>query len=131
MQKSDKTLLKALGWVFLIWGFGTILVDVAFLMMGSMPSESLWVTTIAGSLDMIAVSVIMGCIEIIAGVSAIRWCDKPKKARTLIYIGATITFLFILEAFFFYTQTGSPYWVRLILGVICGCLYLYGAWKEN
>ena len=63
MQKSDKTLLKATGWIFLVWGFATIFLDVLFLMLKNVPADALWVQTLAGNLDMMAISVVMGCLE--------------------------------------------------------------------
>lgn len=131
MQKSDKTLLKAIGWIFLIWGFVTILLDAVFLMLNNIPADALWVQTVAGNLDMMAISVVMGCLEIIAGVSAIRWCGKPKKSRVLMYIGGTLLLLFILEAFCFYTINGQFYWLRMIAGLICSGLLFWGGYKET
>lgn len=130
MQKSDKTLLKATGWIFLVWGFATIFLDVLFLMLKNVPADALWVQTLAGNLDMMAISVVMGCLEILAGVSAIRWAGKPKKARTLMYVGGTLLLLFLLEAFAFYTQNGQFYWLRIVAGVICAGLLVYGAYRE-
>jgi len=130
MQKNDKTLLNIMGWVFLVWGFATILVDVLCLMLESMPVHALWVQTVAGNLDMMAISVVMGCLEILAGVSALRWSGKPKKARTLMYVSGTLLILFALEAFSFYTQTGQIAWLRLIMGVVCSGLMFAGAYRE-
>ncbi len=56
--------------------------------------------------------------------------DETRASAFLRSVAVTLLLLFLLEAFAFYTQNGQFYWLRMVAGVICAGLLVYGAYRE-
>lgn len=127
MEMKDKKLVSVMGWIFIVWGLYTLILGCISFAWDVSAFPLAW---LAGSLDMIGMSIAMGCIEVAAGMAATKYAGNPDKMKFLSILGLVLIALFALETFFVYTQTGAIFWIHMICGIICGALYTWAAWKE-
>ena len=134
MEAKGSTLLKTTGNLFVILGVITLCIQI-----GGMISDDI-IGTIQGSVlgqmfildsGRLAVGMLVSVAEIAVGYLGVKMASNLLYTRTLKWYGFGMIALFILEAFFYYSENGNLNWIAYVIVIALSVLYLIGAYLNE
>lgn len=134
MEAKGSTLLKTTGYLFVILGVITLCIQI-----GGMISDDI-IGTIQGSVlgqmfildsGRLAVGMLVSVAEIAVGYLGVKMASNLLYTRTLKWYGFGMIVLFILEAFFYYSENGNLNWIAYVIVIALSVLYLIGAYLNE
>lgn len=134
MEAKGSTLLKTTGYLFVILGVITLCIQI-----GGMISDDI-IGTIQGSVlgqmfildsGRLAVGMLVSVAEIAVGYLGVKMASNLLYTRTLKWYGFGMIVLFILEAFFYYSENGNLNWIAYLIVIALSVLYLIGAYLNE
>lgn len=134
MEAKGSTLLKVVGYIFVILGIVSLCIQI-----GGLISDDI-IGTIQGNVigqmfildsGSLAVGMLVSVVEMAAGYMAVKMASNLLYAKTLMYYGIGMIIIFIVEAMFYFQENGNVSWLAYGVVIVLSILYIIGAYMNK
>lgn len=131
MEAKGSTLLKVVGYIFVILGIVSLCIQI-----GGLISDDI-IGTVQGNVigqmfildsGSLAVGMLVSVVEMAAGYMAVKMASNLLYAKTLMYYGIGMIIIFIVEAMFYFQENGNVSWLAYGIVIVLSILYIIGAY---
>lgn len=123
---KGKTYLKVTGILMIIGGSIGIIVGVVALL-GATALAKLLETSAAGLIFGCILVLVSAIVQLIAGITGVKNCSRPEKAKTCIKLGVAVALLSLAGNIISVAAGNSFSFTNLITGLALPVLYIVGA----
>lgn len=134
MEAKGSTLLKVVGYIFVILGIVSLCIQI-----GGLISDDI-IGTVQGNVigqmfildsGSLAVGMLVSVVEMAAGYMAVKMASNLLYAKTLMYYGIGMIIIFIVEAMFYFQENGNVSWLAYGVVIVLSILYIIGAYMNK
>lgn len=134
MEAKGSTLLKVVGYIFVILGIVSLCIQIGGLIshdiIGTVQGNVIGQMFILDS-GSLAVGMLVSVVEMAAGYMAVKMASNLLYAKTLMYYGIGMIIIFIVEAMFYFQENGNVSWLAYGVVIVLSILYIIGAYMNK
>ena len=134
MEAKGSTLLKVVGYIFVILGIVSLCIQIGGLIsddiIGTVQGNAIGQMLILDS-GSLAVGMLVSVVEMAAGYMAVKMASNLLYAKTLMYYGIGMIVIFVVEAMFYFQENGNVSWLAYGIVIVLSILYIIGAYMNK
>ncbi|EOS59353.1 hypothetical protein C815_02254 [Firmicutes bacterium M10-2] len=134
MEAKGSTLLKVVGYIFVILGIVSLCIQIGGLIsddiIGTVQGNAIGQMFILDS-GSLAVGMLVSVVEMAAGYMAVKMASNLLYAKTLMYYGIGMIVIFVVEAMFYFQENGNVSWLAYGIVIVLSILYIIGAYMNK
>ena len=133
MEAKGSTLLKVVGYIFVILGILALCIQIGGLIsddiIGTVQSNVIGQMFIIDS-GSLAVGMLVSVVEMAAGYMAVKMSSNLLYAKTLMYYGIGLVIIFVIEALFYLGANQNISWWPYVIVLVLSVLYIVGVYMN-
>ncbi len=133
MEAKGSTLLKVVGYIFVILGILALCIQIGGLIsddiIGTVQSNVIGQMFIIDS-GSLAVGMLVSVVEMAAGYMAVKMSSNLLYPKTLMYYGIGLVIIFVIEALFYLGANQNISWWPYVIVLVLSVLYIVGAYMN-